>query len=453
VLPFSNISSDPGDEYFADGMTEELISTVGKVGGLSVIARTSAVRYKSSGKSVSEIGQELNVGAVLEGSVRKAGNRLRINVQLIETMSQAHRWSESYDRDLSDVFAIQSDIARHVADALKLQLLTEDQDRIQKKTTESLGAYTLYLKGRFYWNERNANSVKKAIQYFEKAIVEDSEFALAYVGLADCYLVLVDQGILQLNDALAKTRTPIARALKINDTLAEAHTSLANLLMLEWRWEDAEKEFKRAIELNPNYSTAHHWYSLLLGFKSRREQALDEIRVALRLDPVSPIVNVNFALALAHTGHQEESLEQFKRTLTLEPNFGLGHAHLGGVYLSMSKYDEGIAELWKSTELMGNQPWPKALLGYGYALKGDRKRAQELLTELEEASKSTFVPSELIGTVHFALGEKEKALSYMERAFEERSAGLAYIRDFLVYREIRADPRFNALLDKVMFKT
>jgi len=450
ILPLANIGRDPENEYFADGLTEELISTVSRLKGLAVTSRTSVMKYKDSPKGMPEVGQELGVGSVLEGSVRKGGSKVRIAVQLIDVHSDRHLWSQSYDREIQDVFAIQSDIAQNVASALEVQLLAEERSQIQRRATDDVEAYTLYLKGRFYWNERNPDSVRKAIQYFEKAIGRDSGFTLAYVGLVDCYLILIDQGVVEPSEAVPRAKSLLSRALKMDDRLAEAHASLANLLMQEWNWPGAEAEYKYAIELNPNYATAHHWYSILLAWNGRPEEALDQIKVALRLDPVSPIVNMNLALRLAEMGHFEESIEQFRRTLTLEPNFGVAHAHLGGTYVGNSMFDDGIAEIRKGLELQGGQAWPKSILAYAYGMHGDREGATKMLAELEEAAKSTFFPSALIGTVYFALGDKEKAFSIMERAYEERSTPLLYIRLLPVYREIRADPRFSALLNKVL---
>ena len=449
ILPLANIGHDPENEYFADGMTEELISTVSRLKGLAVTSRTSVMKYKNVAKAMPEVGRELGVGTVLEGSVRKGGSKVRVAVQLIEVQSDKHLWSQSYDREIQDIFAIQSDIAQNVASALELQLLAEERHDIQRKPTEDMEAYKMYLKGRFYWNERNPESVKKAMQYFEKAIASDSGFALAYVGLADCYLVLMDQAVLGPKEALPKAKSLLDKALEVNDRLAEAHASRANLLMDEWDWSAAEAEYKRAIELNPNYATAHQWYSILLSFTSRTEDAVEEVRVALRLDPVSPIVNVNLALRLIEAGRFEEGIEQFGRTLALEPNFGPAHAHLGGAYISRSQFHRGIAELQKAREMMGNQAWTIAFLSYAYGLMGDHKTAAALLRELEEISKTTFISNALLGIVHFALGDKERAFTLLTNAFEERSNVLPYIKVLSGFREIQADPRFGALLEKI----
>jgi len=449
ILPLANIGRDPENEYFADGLTEELISTVSRVRGLAVTSRTSVMKYKNVAKAIPEVGRELGVGTVLEGSVRRGGVKVRVAVQLIEVQSDKHLWSQSYDREIEDIFAIQSDIAQNVASSLELQLLAEDRQEIQRKATEDIDAYKMYLKGRFYWNERNPESVKKAMKYFEEAIGRDSDFAQALVGLADCYLILIDQAVLDLKDAGLRLRSLLDNALRVNDRLAEAHASLGNLFIHEWNWSSAETEFRRAIELNPNYATAHQWYCLLLSFTDRPDDALYEVRAALRLDPVSPIMNMNLANLLLQAGRFEESIEQFKRTLALEPMFGLAHVHLGGAYVSRSRFDEGIAELQRAREILGSLPWSTAILAYTYGLMGDRETATKLLSDLEQSSKSTFVPNALLGTIYFALGEKEKAFSLFEMAYEEHSNVLPYIKVLAVFRNIRADPKFGALLQRV----
>jgi TolB-like protein/Flp pilus assembly protein TadD len=448
ILPLANIGRDPENEYFADGLTEELISTVSRVKGLAVTSRTSVMKYKSADKDMTEVGRELGVGTVLEGSVRKGGAKVRVAVQLINVRSDEHLWSQTYDREIEDIFAIQSDIAQNVARALELQLLAEERNQIQRKPTVDMEAYTMYLKGRFCWNERSAESVKKAIQYFEKAIAKDSGFALAIVGLADCYIVLMDQSAIDPKEARSKARSLLERALQVDEGLGEAHASLANLLTIEWDWPSAEAEYKRAIELNPNYATAHHWYSLELAFMGRPNEAIAECRVALKLDPISPIVNLNLGLRLIEAGDFERGIEQVKRTLAMEPNFGLAHTHLGAAYIGRSLFQEGIAELLRAGELY-DSVWIDALLGYAYALMGDKAAASTVLRGLEEASKSSFVPKALLGTVYFALGDKDAAFSLFVRSLDDRSNAMPYVKLFLAYREIRADPKFAALFEKI----
>ncbi len=288
VLPFANISPDPKDEYFADGMTEEVISTISNISELSVISRTSVMSYKGTSKKVREIGRELEVGSVLEGSVRKAGNRMRITVQLINVRNDRHLWAQSYDTDFDDVFAVQSDIAKQVADALRVRMLPNETRRIEKRPTKSTEAHTLYLKGRYYWNERRKEGLLKAIEYFRKAIEIDPEYALAYSGMADCYSVLGDHRHIPYGEAFSKEKENALRAVQLDESSAEAHTSLASALeQNDYDSEGAEREFKKAIELNPNYATGHHWYGLLLMGRGRLDESLREALRAQALDPLS----------------------------------------------------------------------------------------------------------------------------------------------------------------------
>ena len=449
ILPFANLSADPNDRYFADGMTEELISTVSRIGELSVISRTSVMRYRDTIMPIGDIGRELSAGSLLEGSVRKAGNKVRITTQLIDAKNDKHLWAQSYDRDLTDIFAIQGDIAEQVAGALKVKLLSKEKEALEQEPTNSPESYSLYLKGRYLWNERTRESIKKAIRYFEEAIARDPRFAQALVGLADCYLVLMDQSLMDLKEGVPKVRSLLDKALEANSRLAEAHASLGNLHVDEWDWSMAEAEFKRAIELNPNYATAHQWYSIMLASTDRQEEGIAEVRMALRLDPASAIVNMNLANQLLSTGRFDEAVKQYNRTLALEPKFGLAHVHLGGAYVSTSQFDKGLAELEKAREIMGDSPWSIAFQGYTHGIMGDLETAREAVRDLERAAKTTFVPDALIGTVCFAAGDREKALSLFEKAFQERSNVLPYIKVFAVFRNIRADPKFGALLQRV----
>ena len=448
VLPMSNVSADPNDEYFADGMTDEMILTVSKIEGLEVISRTSIMQYKKNSKPAKEVGQALGVGALLEGSVRKAGNRLRVTVQLIDTLKDKHLWSNSYNREMQDVFGIQTDIAESVAGALKLQLLGEKRAEIKRRNPENIEAYSLYLKGRFYLNERIPESVKKAMHYFEAAIAKDSKFALPYVGLADCYVILVDQVIMDRKE-LARARSLIDTALKIDGRIAEAHASLALLLDTDWNWAAAKAEHIKSIELDSNYATAHHWYSIHLSFTGNPEESLAEARIAQRLDPFSPIVNQNLGNTLAESGQIDAGIEQLKKTAALEPGFAIVHNFLGQLFVSLSRFHEGIEEFRLCDKILGGFYWSKALLGYTYALTGERAKALEYLADLERASETGYLPDPLLGVVHFALSDKEKAFSLLNNGLRDKSMVMPYIKTMSIFKEIRADPRFMNLLNKI----
>ena len=449
VLPFDSLSPDPSDEYFADGLTEELIDRLCQVSGLEVISRTSVMSFKKKEKKAIDIARELSVGSLVEGSVRKAGNKVRVTAQLINGATEGHLWSSRYDKSLDDIFAVQSDIAEQVSDALKVRLLPNESEALKKKATVNSEAHTQFLKGRHCLAQRSPQQVRRGIGYFEQAVELDPSFALAYVGLADCYLILVDQGSEEPAPTNHKVRSLVSKALELDEGLAEAHATVGNLLQSEWDWKGAEAEFKRAIELNANYATSYHWYSILLARLDRFEQALEQIRIAHRLDPISPIINCNVGLRLVEAGYLDEGIEQFQKTIMLDPNFAQGHAHLGATYVSMGRFEEGIAEIRKSEEIAPN-PWQKSWLGYISGLRGERTEALNYLRDLEELSRTKYVPKVLLGTVYFAIGEKEKAVTLFQQAYDERSSALEYIKEFRIYRPIREDPTLGALLEKMV---
>ncbi|MCI0697473.1 protein kinase [candidate division KSB1 bacterium] len=391
VLPLANISPDPQDEYFVDGMTEELISTLLRIDGLRVIARTSVMRYKVGGnKDVAEIGRELKVGTVLEGSVRKSANKLRITAQLIDVQTQEHLWSRNYDRVLQDVFAIQSDIAQQVAEALKVRLLTGEKGEIEKKATENLEAYTLYLKGRYFWNKRTEADINKAILHFEQAIKIDSTYALAYSGLADSYSLLANRGSLSSKEACPRAKAAAIKAVEIDDTLAEAHTSLGFVRMAyDWDWLVAEKEFKRAIDLNPSYAIAHQMYARYLSGMGRHDEAIAEIKRAEELDPLSLPISAGVGQTFLKARRYDQAIEQLRKTQEMDPNFAQAHYFLGGAYLNKEMNEQAIAELQKAITLSADSLSVGAALVQAYAKLGKRNEAQKRLDEVIELSKNS----------------------------------------------------------------
>jgi adenylate cyclase len=446
VLPFANLSPDPNDEYFADGMVEELISAVSKIRKLGVIGRTSVMKYKGAGKGIAEISRELKVGSVLEGSVRKAGNRLRLTIQLVDAKSEEHLWSEIYDRELGDVFMIQSDIAERVADALKVELLSGEKKDIERRATENTDAYTLYLKGRYYWNERARNGIDKAVKYFEEAVKMDPKFALAYAGLGDCYLIYSDYGWLNPREGKPKAKEYVLKAMEIDPRLAEAHASLGMLdTYHEWRWDEAEKEFLRAIELKPSYATAYHWYSHLLRFTGRSDEAYEQIGRASALDPLSRIIGLNLGEDLLLIGKLAEAIGQMEKVIEAYPDYAYVHVALGFTYYVDSRTDKSISEFRKALELSGNDPLHKANFAYVLGLAGRRDEAERIIAELKEASKSTYVDNGNLAVALYSVGRTDEAFSYLEKAYEEREYSLAYIKVFPWYSEFRKDPRWASL--------
>jgi TolB-like protein/Flp pilus assembly protein TadD len=448
VLPFANISADPNDEYFADGMTEEFISTLSRIRGLKVISRTSIMRYKDTGKSVDEIARELNVGSILEGSVRKSGDKLRITTQLIDPQTEEDLWSESYDRRLEDVFAVQSDIAQRVAAALKVQLKVDERQSIEKTPTLSMEAHILYLKGRYLWNERTRDGTNKAVKYFEEAVKLDPKFALAYAGLADCFVIYGDFGWLSTREAFGKAKEYATKAIEIDPSIAEAHTSLAAVFAeFEWRWHEAENEYMQAIELKPSYATAHQWYSIFLVVVGRLDEAYDQARRALELDPLSRVIGNNLGEKLLYLGRRREAIEQFERVIEANPDYVVAHDFLGLALYLDSRTDEAIEELNKAIALSGDDPVVKADLACIFGFVGRHDEAGSVLQELKGLSKSNPRLNGPIGYVLSSIGRTDEAFEYFDRAYEEQAMGMS-LRNFSllpVFSELRKDQRWVAL--------
>jgi len=452
VLPFVSMSPDPNDEYFADGLTEELIDRLCQIRELQVIARTSVMSFKKKEKKAAEIGRELRAGALVEGSVRKAGNRIRVIAQLIDANTEGHLWSSRYDRNLEDIFEVQSDIAENVADALKTQLLDEDKEKIAKKPTGDINAYTFYLKGRYYWNERNKESLEKAIKYFEEALRRDPKFALAYSGLADSYRVLVNHGYLPASEGNPKTKEAARKAVELDDTLAEAHTSLGMILSFQWDWRGAEEEFAKALRANPNYATAHHWYSIHLLNLGRLDEAIRELKVAEELDPLSPMIRAYGALVYVYARQYDIALEECNKALELDPNFVTGYYNRVWVYLAKSMFDEAMADQeWVLPFLQPLSSSNSALVGAAYIIAGRTEEAKRILRECEEAAKherAEDVNHVALALIHLKLGDKDRALEMLERAFKARTATPFVIRLSPWFDELTSDPRFNELVKK-----
>ena len=452
VLPLMNISPDPQDEYFTDGMTEEIIYTLSKIRKLKVIAQTSVMTYKGQRKKIAEIGQELRVGTVLEGSVRKADSKLRITVQLVDVQSEEHLWSKAYDRDLEDVFAIQSDIAEKVAQALEVELLAGEKREIEKESTENLEAYKLYLKGRYFWNKRRGSGLEKAIEYFKQTIEIDPDYALAYAGLADAYNLLPAwSSSTAFKEASLQAKKAVLQALMIDDMLAEAHASLALLKAdCEWDWEGSEREFKRGIELNPGYPTGHHWYAICLMYMGRFDEAIREMNRALELDPLSLILNSDLGQVNYYAGNHDEAIIALQKAIEMEPQFAYAHLFLGLAYVQKSMYEEALASLEQARRISGNwQPFSETWLGIAYARMSRRPEAEAILEDLLERSQKEDVPPSLLAALHFALEENEEGFAWLDRAYEQRDVFLLYLKLDPVTETLRMAPRFTALLKKM----
>ncbi len=452
ILPLVNMTNDPNDEYFADGMTEEMISTLSNISGLAVISRTSTMQYKGAKKNLVDIGRELGAGTLLEGSVRKAGNRVRITVQLLDASEDKHLWAQSYDRELQDIFAVQSDIAARVAEALKVRLLENEAAKINRKPTENTEAYMLYLKGRQYWNKRSESAVRRAIEYFQLAIDGDPNFALAFVGIADCWSVIESWRYASSSEAVPKMKQAVLRALKLDSTLAEAHTTYAlELALYEWKWEEAELEFKRAIELNPNYATAHHWYSYsVLRFTRRLDEALKEAQKALELDPLAPVMSLNMGQTLYFREQYDEAIEHYQKALSIDPNFLLAYLGQAQCHMESSRYDKGIELFETYLPRLNTETRAKLALAGVYGTGGRIEDARRLLAEVDRAEDKEQIPPVEFADAYFGLGETDRMFEYLDRAAVRRDTALLWtLIDPSFVKRYRSDPRFLAIKGKV----
>lgn len=450
IMPFVNMSTDPNDIYFADGLTEELISTISKVRNLKVISRTSIMKYKGANATTGEIGNALKVGSIIEGSVRKSANRARITAQLIDVNTDSHLWSQTYDRDVDDIFAVQSEIAEKVANALRVQLVEIEQEEVRKKPTGSAEAHTMYLKGRYLWNERTKESVSKAVKYFEEAINLDNGFSLAYSGLADCYTIMADWFWMDPNDAFPKAKTYDLKALEVDPNLAEAHASLGAIYnSYDGKWLESEREFRQAIELKPSLGHAHMWYGLLLDTLGRHSEALEEVKQAGKLDPLSRIVANNIASVLITMGRPKEAIEQMRRALKEDPDFPGNHETLGWAYCLDSRFKEAVEEVRQACALSNNDPWTKTSLACTLALAGARDEASELFGELKEEAKTSYVSKVQLAEIGFALKQNDEGFAYLERAYLDKSiftnhgSDLTALRFYPWFRGAREDSRWG----------
>ena len=455
VLPFANMSADPENEYFSDGMAEEVINALTQVKDLRVAARTSSFAFKTKTMDIAEIGQRLNVDIVLEGSVRKVGSRLRITAQLINVSDGYHLWSEQYDRELDDVFAIQDEIALAIVGKLKINLVPDEKARLVKKQTVNLAAHEAYLKGRYFWNQRGP-ALKRAVDLFQLALAEDDNYAAAYAGLADSYALLGFYGYFPPNDVMPKAKEAAQRALEIDEKLAEAHSSLGFIhTIFDWDWESASREFERALELNPNYSPARYWRINLLITQGRMEEAISELRRSLEYDPLSMYMQAFLGILLLMGKKYRQASEQLQKALELDPNYFIARASLGVAYFFQGRAEEGILEIQQAIDLSDRDEWPMSSLGIVYAASGDQSRSREILMELEQRARDEYVSAIHIAAIHAQLGEKDEAFEWLERAYEERCALLFTVDSGTFYApfdSLKADPRYRDLLRRIGLK-
>ena len=451
VLPFENLSGDPDNAYFAEGIQEEILTRLSKIADLKVISHTSTQQFQSKPTNLSEIAKQLGVANILEGSVQRSADQVRVNVQLIKAATDAHLWADTFDRKLTDIFAVESEIATTIAETLQAKLTGSEKTAIAKRPTANPEAYELYLKGLFFWNKRTAADLRKAIQYFNQAVGKDPSYALAYVGLADSYSLLPGYGAASPADSFPQARAAAEKALEFDDTLAEAHTSLANVLDHDFDFERALKEFERAIELNPNYATARHWYgNEFLGPMGRFDEAIAESKRARELDPLSLIINADLGVVYMWARQYDKAIEQLRRTIEMDPQFYYAHYNLGVALQSKGQLNDAITEYRKAVEL-SDDPFVLGLLGQAYARKGQREEAQKILARLTEEAKSRYVPAYSFALMYLALGDKERAIDEMERAYREGAGADIYpIKVDPMLDDLRGHPRFEALVQKVL---
>ena len=450
VLPFANISPDPEHAYFADGLTEELISTLSQISGLRVIARTSAMRYRSTSLSVAGIARELGVRTVLEGSVRRQGNAVRVSVKLISAETEEHLWAQTYDRELSDIFEIQSDIAKRVARSLRVRLARPEARRLEHPATSDVGAYTLYLQGRFEWNRRTDASLRTAVDRFRQALAKDPGFALAESGLADAFATLALLEFVPPTEAFPRARAAAERAIALDDRLAEAHASLGLVrFQYDRDWSGAEAEFRTAIALNPNYAAGHQFFADYLKAMGRFPEALEQMARALELDPLSMAINTGLGHVLYLARQYERAIDQYRRSLEIDPAFATAHLWFGRPFLETGRFEEAIREVERAVELTNGSTMALAVLAHTLASAGRASEARKILGQLLARAATSYLPSYWIALVHTGLGDKDEALRWLDRACEERSSWLAWVKVEPRFDLLRDDPRFAALLRRM----
>jgi TolB-like protein/Tfp pilus assembly protein PilF len=450
VLPFDDLSPGKDQDYLCEGLSESLINALTKIKDLRVPAKTSSFSFKSKEKDIQEIGEKLNVNAILEGSIQKIGNRIRISIRLINVPDESLLWSGQYNRELEDVFAIQDEISLAIVDKLKMKLLEGEKGKVVKRHTENLEAYNLYLQGRYFWNKRTEEGLKKGLDYFQQAIENDPGYALAYVGLADSYNVLAGYEVLSPKDAFPKAKAAAMKALEIDDMLADAYVSLATI-----KFENdldpiaAEKEYKSAIEINPGLAEAHKTYAEFLSALGRHEEAMKEMKLAQELDPLSLVYSTLAGGIYYEARKYDQAIEQYKEVLEKEPNFILAHAYLGKSYIQKSMYGDAISEFQKSVMLSSRSPMYLAGLAHACAVAGKKDEALKIIEELKELSKKKYIPSYSMALIYVGLNEKERAISWLEKAVEERYFRVLSIKVDPRFDSLHSDSRYKALLKKL----
>ena len=450
VLPLDNLSGDASQDYFAEGMTDQLITDLAQIRALRVISRTSVMVYRGARKSLPQIARELNVDAVVEGTVLRSGDRVRITAQLIQAPADKHLWAGTYEGNVRDTLVVQTKVAQAIAERIRIALTPQEQAGLRHLKEIEPDAYENYLKGRYFWNKRTADGLRKAIGYFTQAIAQDPTYAPAYSGLADSYALAGDwqYGVMTTKEALPKAMAAAKKAIELDDNLAEAHTSLAFCLEgFNWDWQSADGEFRRAIELNPGYATAHHWYSWHLALIGRNDEAIAEMRKAQDLDPLSLIINADLAELLLIAHLPDESIQQSRKNIEMDSGFALAHNQLGQAFLEKHMLADAITELRKAVQMSGNSPSCIANLACAYAASGRNAQAGELLNDLKNRSSHGYPLASELAVVYTALGEKDQAMASLEKGYEERFNPGVLLRPG--FDPLRSDARYKNLVARI----
>ena len=451
VLPFKSFGVDGSDEYLGIGIAETLTTRLSSLKLLTVRPTSAVLKYTSSEKETVVAGRELEVDTVLEGSIRRLGDRVRVTARLVSVADGSVLWADKSDENFTDIFKVEDSISGKVAEALALKLSGEEQKRLTRRYTDNAEAYQLYLKGRYFWNKRTEHGFNRGIVQFKQAVKKDSNYTLAYAGLADSYIGLTFYNFAAPNETMPKAKEAAMNALAIDNALAEAHASLAHVLMnYDWNWSEAEKEFKLSIELNPDYATAHQWYAIhYLTATGRPEEALREMKRALALEPTSLVMNTFMGATLYFAGRYDEAIEQCRGTIEMDPNFAVAHWHLGLAYEQKGMFDEAIAAFQKATTLSGGSPLMKASLGHAYAKANRKDQATMILNELTELSKQPYVSSYETAAIYVALGDNEQEFKLLEKAYKEHCFHLAYLKVWPQFSVVRPDQRFQDLVQRI----
>ncbi len=450
VLPFDNLSRDPDNAYFCEGVQDEILTRLAKIADLKVISRTSTQHFKSTPDNLPQIAKQLGVAHILEGSVQKASDQVRVNVQLINALTDAHLWADTYDRKLTDIFAVESDIAKTIAETLQARLSGSEKSLIAKTPTVNPEAYELYLKGRFFWNKRTGDDLRKSIGYLKQAIAKDPGYALAYAALADSYGILRFYGGASPDESIVPAAAAANKALELDDSLAEAHASLGLIATEELELHRGVSELERAVQLNPNYATAHHWLSLALTALAQSDRSVAELKRALELDPLSMVINADLSIGYLYARRYDEAEAQARKTLEIDPRSFLAHYYLGMALQLKGRLKEAIPEFQKAVEL-NHDPYSMSMLVQGYARNGQTDEARKLLARLNEMAKSTQVPEYAFALAYTSLGEKDRAIEALEHGFAGGNKSYLFLLpgDPLL-DDLRGDPRFESLVQKIV---